>query len=384
MTVFQIVPRCAVFLAISCATTSSAPASSVEPDPIVAESASVESVEGMSLLPTRESRMPPPEPTPRFCTPARLWIGLVLYCAAAWAGRQFLLPLFVSPTAATAASSSSLATPLVDVFPGAPWRTSQTVDSTLVLSDSRIRVEKHTVRGEDGKLYKDWWWMDVVDQINVMPYVLDPPPAEPTLAAAWNRWKHGSFIAFRQKKYGLAGDRAYLAVAGGQVEMAKQEAPLAAAQRELREELFLRSADDRPEDWVDLGSYRVNVNRGHGTVSCFLLLDAQPTADAAGQSAEFKVDELERQAVVRLTADELETALRNHEFGEIKWAATAAMALAEVRRRIAQEDERLQTLLMPLAALNAPNRRKKGGAARPAAITKKHPKRAKRQAEKRP
>lgn len=226
--------------------------------------------------------------------------------------------------------------------------------------------------------------MDVVDQINVLPYVLDAPPGDPTLASRWNRWRHGSFIVFRQKKYGLPGDRAYLAVAGGQVEMAKQEAPLAAAQRELREELFLQAAADRPDDWVDLGSYRVNVNRGHGTVSCFLLVDAQPTEDSTGKSAEFKVDELERQAVVRLTADELDAALRAHEFGEIKWAATASMALAEVRRRIALEDERLQKLLMPLAALNAPTRRKKGGVVRPSSVTKKHPKRAKRQSGKRP
>lgn len=119
-------------------------------------------------------------------------------------------------------------------------------------------------------------------------------------------------------------------------------------------------------------------------MSCFLLLDAQPTADSAGQSAEFKVDELERQAVVRLTPDEMDKALTEHQFGEIKWAATAAMALAEVRRRIAQEDERLQTLLQPLAALNAPARRKKGAPARSTSITNKHPKRAKKQAGKQP
>jgi len=178
--------------------------------------------------------------------------------------------------------------------------------------------------------------MDVTDQINVIPYVLAATPSTDAPGAPQNRWRNGEFVLFRQRKYGLRGES--LAVAGGQVEMAREEAPLAAAQRELAEELFLWG---QAGDWVDLGSYRVNVNRGHGTVSCFLVAGARPLADAAGAAAEFKVDELERQRVVRLSFGEMEDAVRQHKFAEIKWAATAALALDVIRQRIRDEDDRL-------------------------------------------
>ena len=92
-----------------------------------------------------------------------------------------------------------------------------------------MRVESHTVKGEDGKLYKDWIWMDVVDQINVMPYVLAPPPTDSS--TPYNKYEGGHFRVFRQKKYGLRDES--LAVCGGQVEMAKNEPPLHAAKREV-------------------------------------------------------------------------------------------------------------------------------------------------------
>lgn len=178
--------------------------------------------------------------------------------------------------------------------------------------------------------------MDVTDQINVIPYVLPAATSNDAPGAQQNRWRGGEFVLFRQRKYGLRGES--LAVAGGQVEMAREEAPLAAAQRELAEELFLWGQEG---DWVDLGSYRVNVNRGHGTVSCFLVAGARPLADATGAAAEFKVDELERQRVVRLSFEQMEDAVRTHKFAEIKWAATAALALDVIRQRIRDEDARL-------------------------------------------
>jgi hypothetical protein len=96
--------------------------------------------------------------------------------------------------------------------------------------------------------------------------------------------------------------------------------------------------------WVSLGSYRVNVNRGHGLISCFLLLGARPlssAATAASAGEEYHVDELEKQRGLELTLEELEQAVREQRFKEIKWQATASMAIAEVRRRIQEEDERI-------------------------------------------
>lgn len=196
------------------------------------------------------------------------------------------------------------------------------------------------MRGEDGKLYTDWIWMDVTDQVNVVPYILSPPPASSSssdsAAAPVNKYEHGRFRLFRQNKYGMVGSS--LAVLGGAIEMSRNEPPLAAAQRELSEELSLSSRAD--SDWIDLGTYRVNVNRGHGYVSCFLLVDPLETRR---EEEEFHVDELERQATVDLTYTELEQAVRTHEFKEIKWQATASLALMEVRRLIEEEQRRIDS-----------------------------------------
>ena len=122
------------------------------------------------------------------------------------------------------------------VFPGAPWRTSQTISSELLLSDSRMRVESHTILGEDGKRYDDWIWMDVVDQINVIPYILQKIPSAAASSddldtSTVNRWKGGKFRVFRQRKYGMLDQT--LATCGGQIEMAQHETPLNAAKREV-------------------------------------------------------------------------------------------------------------------------------------------------------
>ena len=83
----------------------------------------------------------------------------------------------------------------------------------------------------------------------------------------------GHFICFRQVKSGLEGTT--LAIVGGFVEA--DEAPLAAAKRELLEETGCRSAD-----WVHMGSYRVDPNRritiGHLCLARRALFIAQHQA----------------------------------------------------------------------------------------------------------
>lgn len=94
-----------------------------------------------------------------------------------------------------------------------------------------MRVESHEVVGEDGKRYADWIWMDVVDQVNVLPYVLAAPEEVTSTSMRRNRYVGGTFRVFRQKKYGLAYES--LAVLGGQVEMARKEKPIDTAKREV-------------------------------------------------------------------------------------------------------------------------------------------------------
>lgn len=91
----------------------------------------------------------------------------VLYLAAAVLSYLYVMPHFQPGNGVVHAGTSFVAAgsdggaPLVDVFPGKPWRTEQTLASKLLLSDKRMRVESHTVKGEDGKIYDDWIWVSV-------------------------------------------------------------------------------------------------------------------------------------------------------------------------------------------------------------------------------
>lgn len=214
-----------------------------------------------------------------------------------------------------------------------------------------MRVELHDVLGEDGRTYTDWIWMDVTDQINVVPYILAPASTadgqQQQQQPVVNRYVGGTFRVFRQNKYGMVGSS--LAVLGGGVEMAAGEAPLAAAKRELEEELAMVTRVE--ENWIDLGTYRVNVNRGHGFISCFLVVDP---VEKARRAEDFHVDELERQAVVDLTLDQMEAAVRQHAFAEVKWQAAATMALMEVKRIIQEEQDRIDQLATGGATMTPP------------------------------
>jgi ADP-ribose pyrophosphatase len=121
----------------------------------------------------------------------------------------------------------------------------------------------------------------------------------------------GDFLCFRQRKYGVP--KPMLALVGGYIEPG--ESPLAAAQRELREETGYAS-----DDWVDLGEYLVDPNRGVATGHLYL-------ARAARQVCEINSDDLEPQEIVRLSREELEQALSQGEFKILAWAAAVAFAL---------------------------------------------------------
>ena len=199
-------------------------------------------------------------------------------------------------------AAASLPPPVVDVFKGVTWRPEGLLGSRLMVSTKFGRCELHKVRTEKGTVVDDWLWYDETSAVNVLVENED-----------------GAFVVFRQRKYGL--ERPALATLGGIIEPG--EAPLAAARRELREELSLESLS-----WTDLGSYRTAANRGGGFIHCFLARGATPVRDrGSGADAD---DDLEERARVRLTRDELAQSLLRREFGEVKWAATAALALLHI------------------------------------------------------
>jgi ADP-ribose pyrophosphatase len=176
--------------------------------------------------------------------------------------------------------------------PMRPWKT---ISRQVVLHHSKfLTVENHAVELPDGRVIPDWPWV-----------------ITPDYAIALALTEDGEFLCFRQTKYSVDGST--LAPAGGYMEPG--EDPLAAAQRELLEETGYEAPD-----WVSLGRYSVDGNRGAGTAHLFLARRARRAAEACA-------DDLEEQELLRLSRPELEAALAAGEFKVLPWAAVVALAL---------------------------------------------------------
>jgi ADP-ribose pyrophosphatase len=173
-----------------------------------------------------------------------------------------------------------------------PWKTN--ARHTVLEKPPFLTVEYHTVELPDGRVIPDWPWIITPDYVNVAAIT-----------------EEGSFLCFRQMKYGIEGTS--LAPVGGFIE--SNEAPLPAAQRELREE----TGYEAPE-WIDLGQYRVDPNRGAGTGYLWL-------ARGAHKITEPSADDLEEQTLLHLHRSEVETALARGEFKVLAWAAIMTMTL---------------------------------------------------------
>jgi ADP-ribose pyrophosphatase len=173
-----------------------------------------------------------------------------------------------------------------------PWKT---ISRQVVLEQPPfLTVENHEVELPDGRIIPDWSWIITPDFVNVV---------------AIN--EQNKFLCFRQTKYGLDG--LSLAPVGGFME--PNEAPLAAAQRELREE----TGFEAPE-WIDLGHFRVDPNRGAGNGHLWL-------ARGAYKVTESNADDLEEQTLLLLDQAEVETALAAGEFKVMAWTASLALSL---------------------------------------------------------
>lgn len=173
-----------------------------------------------------------------------------------------------------------------------PWKTK----ARQKVLDRRpwLLVEDHTLELPDGRLISNWPWIVTPDYVNVVAVTGDE-----------------QFICFRQVKYGVEGMT--LGIVGGYLEEGEQ--PLKAAQRELLEETGCQSMD-----WVPLGSYRVDPNRGIATGHLYL---ARQSRFVSPRNA----DDLEEQELILLTRSELERALAQGEFKVLAWAASVAFAL---------------------------------------------------------
>lgn len=177
-----------------------------------------------------------------------------------------------------------------------PWKTKDR--KTVLEQRPWLVVENHTVELPDGRLIPDWPWIITPDYVNVVAVTADE-----------------RFLCFRQVKYGL--EDTTLSIVGGFVE--EGEEPFKAARRELLEETGYESSD-----WVPLGSYRVDPNRGVAIGHLYLARQARYVTPR-------NADDLEEQELILLTRAELETALARGEFKVLAWAAAIAFALRQLR-----------------------------------------------------
>jgi ADP-ribose pyrophosphatase len=178
-----------------------------------------------------------------------------------------------------------------------PWKT---ISRRTVLNHSKfLVVEDHTVELPDGRVISEWPWVILPDYVNVLTITTD-----------------GEFLCFRQTKYSVEGTS--LAPVGGYLEPG--EDPLTTAQRELLEETGYEATD-----WISLGHYPVDGNRGAGTAYLFL-------ARGARRVAEINADDLEEQELLHLSRSEVEVALASGEFKLLPWATAVALTLLYLDR----------------------------------------------------
>jgi len=163
-----------------------------------------------------------------------------------------------------------------------------------------LTVESHTVQLPDGRIIEDWPYAIGPDFINAVPVTTE-----------------GQILCFRQPKYALEG--LSLAPVGGYIDPG--EDPLTAARRELREEMGYEAAE-----WIPLGSFQVDANRGLGTGHLFLALGAYYVGESHS-------DDLEEQELLYLSQAEVEEALARGEFKALSWAANVALALQHLSKR---------------------------------------------------
>ena len=157
-----------------------------------------------------------------------------------------------------------------------PWKP---LGRKLLLSvEPWFEIWREEVRLPDGRVIPDYYKFDMPDSCVVVALTEDQ-----------------QVLVLQQYKHGV-GSVIFGLPAGF---LAPNEPPLQGIQRELLEETGYRA-----KEWIDLGSYVRDANRGRGTVHVFLALGAHRVAESNS-------GDLEEVQIHFMALDELVKAVQN-------------------------------------------------------------------------
>ncbi len=180
-----------------------------------------------------------------------------------------------------------------------PWRT--LARRVLLERPPWFTVGEETVELPDGKIVEGFGWIKMLDFAVIVPITPD-----------------GRTILIRSYKHGVGA--VSLSLPGGGFQSGEE--PLAGAKRELREETGFEA-----DEWIPLGRYVVDPNRGCGAMHAFL-------ARGVRKVREPESGDLEEQELVLLPFADARARLRAGEVAQLSTAAAlglAAIALGEAR-----------------------------------------------------
>lgn len=184
-------------------------------------------------------------------------------------------------------------------FPEPAWEVEGATLARKVVAETPFaRFEVHKVKTESGEIINDWLWTDERSHVNILVHLKD----------------EDKYLMFFQRKYGLKENK--LAVIGGLFN-AGNETPEQCAARELLEETGLEAGE-----LINLGAYRVQVNRGGGILHTYLAKNSVRSSKKTTKDPDY-----EKQNKRLMTRKELIEAALRGEVGEAQWVAAVALGV---------------------------------------------------------